>query len=651
MADRSDVAVVGFDLGHGESAVAWCKSRATNAPTVVALTGASGSGKQQVTAVAEHADRGVLVGEEAVNALGVDSLYLAFKSPQLERPEVRHPVELFVGRIRDDVVGNSPVPANGDAKWVFGAPSGWSATLRTDYRSVLGVVGFGDVEVVPESRAALLYARDSEEVSVSAGQIAGTVLICDLGSSTSDFTYVTGFRMQPVDRGTQLGAHLIDKTIRDRAIATSPQRAELEELIHEDRFWRLRLELLCRQAKEAFFRTDPGRFVANPGETVIRTRRIETRHGRLYFTVELSADDMREVLDTPQPALDGQSWRAAFEADLGAVAGAIGHAPDFVLLTGGASRMGFVQEVARDMFGADRVKLGSEPELAIARGLALAGRMSVRAAGFRADIHRLTGGDQVSSLIEARVPDFAKRMGDAAAAGMTDRYVVPAFRRWRNGEITTLHDMATEIATSLHADLTDGANPRLAQVAAEWQDSLRPELEELTRPICNRWHLPPAAMELPPTEVRPVRGDVRVNTNLDAATEVLGNVATAVNVVVAGVVATTLFGAGTALIFTTGPVGVVIAFVAAMIGLAVGREAALEKAKEANLPLWMRRLGSEDKLIAKLRLGATAEEAELSRKLADQFLADSGPHLNSEISEAIVVKLEAQATEAELLIS
>jgi hypothetical protein len=65
----------------------------------------------------------------------------------------------------------------------------------------------------------------------------------------------------------------------------------------------------------------------------------------------------------------------------------------------------------------------------------------------------------------------------------------------------------------------------------------------------------------------------------------------------------------------------------------------------------MRRLGREENLVAKLRQNATAEEAALSRKLGEQFLADSGPRLNREISDAIVIKLDALATEAELLIS
>jgi hypothetical protein len=92
---------------------------------------------------------------------------------------------------------------------------------------------------------------------------------------------------------------------------------------------------------------------------------------------------METVLNTPQPSLEGLSWRQAFRAALDGVAAQLTEPPDAELLTGGASRMHFVQEETREVFGADRMLLGMETEVAIARGLALAGRMSLRAAAFR----------------------------------------------------------------------------------------------------------------------------------------------------------------------------------------------------------------------------------------------------------------------------
>ncbi|MFJ8630204.1 Hsp70 family protein [Streptomyces sp. NPDC093568] len=646
----NSVVVVGFDLGHGETALAKTYTDKT-APPVVLDIGSTGSGRQHVTAVAEHPTRGVLVGREATDARGVTSLYLAFKSPEIDRDDVHTPIRLFVDKVcgdaceRDqDLAGSRPV------RWVFGAPSGWDAELRRSYGALLKQAGLSDVEVVPESRAAMLYARDSGEVQAGQDQLGGNVLVVDLGSSTADFTSVLSYSAgPPIDTGLQLGAGLLDRTILDRQLEQHPMNDALRETLQESRFERLRLELLCREAKETFFRTDPSRFVDDPEATVGGMRKVATRAGNAYFEVELTAAEMEAVINTPQPSLGDRSWRRAFRDSLDDAVRTMGRQPDMVLLTGGASRMHFVQQEARDAFGADRVLLGLEPEVAIARGLALAGRMGVRAAGFRADIRKLLKSDRIGSLVEERLPALGERLGAAVAEGMTDRHVIPAFRRWRNGEIATLDDMAAGISRELHAELADPDNTRLTAAIAEWQNELRPELEELTRPICRRWHLPPSAMELPAVQVSGGQLDVPIDSA--AATEVLDNIAKIVNVVVAGVIAMTLFGAGAAIIATTGPFAVIIAFIVLLMGANEGREAAMAKARQANIPLMMRKLRSENALVSKLRQGSAAQEAQLARAFSAQFLDDGGQKLVSEIAKGIAADLEALADEAELLIS
>ncbi|WP_406175894.1 Hsp70 family protein [Streptomyces sp. NBC_00996] len=651
MAKTSDsTVIVGFDLGHGETALAKTYTDKSAAPVVLDI-GSTGAGRQHVTAVAEHPTRGVLVGREATDARGVTSLYLAFKSPEIDCDDVRTPVHLFVDKVgrdareRDqDLAGSRPV------RWVFGAPSGWDAALRRSYATLLGQAGLTDVEVVPESRAAMLYARDSGEVSLEKERLGGSVLVIDLGSSTADFTSVLSYHTgPPIDTGVQLGAGLIDRTILERQLDRHPMGDALREALHDSRFERLRLELLCREAKETFFRTDPSRFTDDPEATVGGMRKVATRTGDVYFEVELTAAEMTAVVDAPQPSLGDRSWRRAFRDALQEAGTRMGRRPDMVLLTGGASRMDFVQEEAREAFGADRVLLGLEPEVAIARGLALAGRMSLRAAGFRADIRKLIKSDRIGSLVQDRLSSLGERLGAAVAEGMTERHVIPAFRRWRNGEITTLNDMAAGISTALHAELTEPGNQRLNGVIADWQNELRPELEELTRPICRRWHIPPSAMALPAVQVS---GDkITVPVDSAAATEVLDNIAKVMNVVVAGVIATTLFGAGVAIIATTGPFLVIIAFFVLVAGGNEVREAAMEKAREANIPLFMRKVSGENRLIGKLRQGAASQEAQLAAAFSAQFLDEGAQKMTSEISKGIAADLEALADEAELLIS
>ena len=121
MTNPRDTVVVGFDLGHGETAVTVARAENSTEPNVLDL-GGDMTGRQQVTAVGEHPSRGVLIGVEAAEDPDVDPFYLAFKSPHLERDEVRRPVTLFVNGIRNQVTSNALLPQARNTRWVFGAP-------------------------------------------------------------------------------------------------------------------------------------------------------------------------------------------------------------------------------------------------------------------------------------------------------------------------------------------------------------------------------------------------------------------------------------------------------------------------------------------------------------------------------------------------
>ncbi|MEU8006200.1 hypothetical protein AB0B66_34005 [Catellatospora sp. NPDC049111] len=652
MNDPLDTLVVGFDLGHGETALTVVQAREEAAPRALALTGAQGKGRQHITAVAVHPTNGVLVGESAIND-HVAQLYLTFKSPRFDDPAMSVPTRLFVEAIVNDVTTKGSVRKDGARRWVFGAPSGWTKDALKEYARLLAVPGLDDpstmIEVVPESRAALLYARDSGEVPVRAGQLSGSVLIVDVGSSTTDFTSVVGRRMAPSDLGTALGAALIEQTMLTRAIATSPQREQIEDALQESPFQRLRLEVFCRRIKEEFFLIDPAD-LANPSSVIIKTYKLVTRTGPIYFQVEVDVEEMTAILSTPLAQLGGRTWPQAFRQDLESVAAGLSRPPDSVLLTGGASRMTFVQDITRTVFGADAVLLGSEPEVAIARGLALAGRIGVRAGGFRSDITSLTTGQAISALVADRLPDLAQRLGAGLTEGMTENYVIPAFKRWRAGGITTLRDMAAEVADQMRAEITKPNNPKIASIIAAWQDELQPDLEALTRPICNRWRIPPAAMALP-RHAASAGASVDLTPDITPGTAALGTMATAINTVVLGILGAWLIGSTSAIVLAMGPVGAAVAFIAALIALVVGRETALEKAQTANLPMTLRQLGSEATLVQKLRAAAPTEEKRLAVRLANEFLEAEGPRLAGQIATSLATRLEAQAREAELLIS
>ncbi|MEU9883299.1 hypothetical protein [Streptomyces phaeochromogenes] len=647
-----DTVVVGFDLGHGETALVMAHADGSTHPAVLDLPGSTR--RQALTAVAELEGHGVLIGEAALTTPGVHYLATEFKSEKVQRAEVRRPVILFVSKIAEEVRTRGLIPPGRPTLWVFGVPSSWSDTVRRRYARLLGEAVQGDVEVVRESRAAMLYARESGEITLSAGRLSGQVVIADLGGLTLGYTYIADHAgSSPKDHGNPvLGAALIDEAIRAYIVGRHEDQERINDILLRDPTELRRLRVLCRRGKETFFRTSEATLRLNP---TVRTGEIglvtDPDSGEtITVHARLSLAEMDTILDTPLAALDGRSWREAFRADLSEALSRLDGKPDVLLLTGGPSRMPFVLDIARELAGADRAVLGKEPEFAIAQGLALAGRMGIRAAGFRADVRQLTESGRITTLVEDRMGLLTDLLGSAVTEGITERHVIPAFVQWRNGEIRTLDDVVRRVANEVNEMITSSTDSRLAAAMAAWQNDLAPELEALTRPICRRWGLEPEALRLPHASVG-AGGVIKFDVDTTAATGTLSTISTLVSVVLAGVISTTLFGAGLAVLATTGPFAVIATFLAGLGIAIVGKGRLQQHFMAADLPRPLRRTKSEAGLIAKLRSGARTQEEELARSLAPQFLAESGRKLTDETARAFAQQLDALADDTELLLS
>ena len=643
---RDDVRIVGFDLGHADTALAVVQNPRGDQVDRLRLPGASSRVHVTVTAVAEHPEKGVLLGLLAINQPDVRSRFVAFKDPSFDEREVRRPTVLFVTGVRAELEGSGQLPDDRSTHWVFGTPSGWSERVQKTYLETLRQAGLTDVEVVSESRAALVYARDSDDVESrrrtarQSGRrgASETVLVVDLGSSTADFTVVNDRKAKPVDSGVALGASLIDITIMNWFLAASPDRGAVARWVEWGDFERPRLQYACRMAKEDFFKND------HPQATTVRGQATyEPLAGSDddFFPIRLTRATMAEVLDAPQPLLGGRSWRQAFRDEMQLAAGTIQGSPDLVILTGGASRMSFVLETAREIFG-DRVVMGNEPELAIARGLALAGRISLRAGGFRKDIAALLDGGQVKTVVGNHLPALADGLGTVVADGAFERHAVPAFRQWRSGELQTLADMERTITAGVAAELDSGSGGKILPVVTTWQNELRPDLAELTAPICERWRIPPSAMELPPVSVGQEGWSPSMAVSGIVAAHA-GSIAGWVAAAVAG------FVAAAALVFlgATGPVGWAVGFFAAVAAGAQAEELAKDKIREANLPVAVRARFKETMLTK----NASAKESELAANIAAGITEDDGAAIVAQVSAELEAELEELAREAELLIS
>ncbi|MFI7316523.1 hypothetical protein [Streptomyces venezuelae] len=77
----------------------------------------------------------------------------------------------------------------------------------------------------------------------------------------------------------------------------------------------------------------------------------------------------------------------------------------------------------------------------------------------------------------------------------------------------------------------------------------------------------------------------------------------------------------------------------------------MRRMRTADIPMWVRHARSEASLASKLRRKAASTEAELARKMAEQFRTETGETLVHDVSAAIAAQLTALADEAALEIS
>jgi hypothetical protein len=639
--------IIGFDLGHGESALAHTTLVSANEPEALSIH----NRPTVLSVVGVDADGRVAIGDNAVRqSERMAELFVRFKGlPPASGswPEERALV-LFVGGIVRELVESRQLPRIDDARVFVGVPSGWTGEPESGrrleaYRSALQSAGLRNVAFVPESRAAFMQARESGELQLGLDQLSGRVLVVDLGSSTADFTLVQDLNPLPLDFGhNALGAALIEQTLLRHAVQRHEAAGRLTGFYQRHPARHAYDELCWRTLKEEYFNAE------SAGAAEPRARNIfafELDDGEELMRAVVDRAAMRAALEEKQPVLEGRGWREALVRSLKAARAGIGGDPDLVLFTGGASRMGFVVQDAQAIFPAARVVRGKAPELAIAKGLAWWGRARLRAAAFTAEVDALCaqpadGPSAIGAVVRSELPGLLDALAPVLAKGLAERVIIPWGRAWRDGRLATLRDFeaATEAQAAAWIE-SEAGRAAVAETAQLWLARLARSLEVLTDPICDRYRLSRRALV--------IEADTRVSGDLVAGRTAdsldfshIQGIATVVNLVTAAVVGSLLGGSGKALLLA-GPVGWAIGFAGAAALLFAGQHAAREAVKGWTLPVMARRaVISEARLVRKVREGVPEMAERLRAALAGQPAEDLAGVIESQIRAAVLSRAE-----------
>ncbi len=625
---------IGFDLGHGETALGRAYGGSSREPEILEYLGE----RSFVSAVA-RGKSGVRIGAQAVNLAAIgdkkDKVWVKFKSRNVTDIATELPTRLFTKTLFSDLAKDKKIAGVDKSRFIVGCPSGWGTHDREAYHALMKKAGLHTVRIVPESRAALMTALEQGYLSLDAAR--ASVLIVDIGSSTTDFTYCMDLDAEDVGHNI-LGSGLLDTLIFDRNLARQPARKKIEKLIDRYPYYRPILEYWCRLAKEQYFNGDE-----SPVEMI---RRLPVAGGVL-FEIRVDKEDAREILDLPIAELNRFSWPDTFDFALKeAVSGLGGRAPQTVLLTGGASRLPLVAPACKRAFPNAKIVRGAEPEFAIARGLAWLGRFEYLHASFQNAVENLVAKD---GPVFEKADAASAKLGDILAPVLVDALinacVVPAFAQWRSGKIKSLDGVEAVLNEKVQIWLaSEEAQSTLRPGIENWFADLQRSIEQITDPLCRDHGLPAMVLSLD--------DNAHISKHLEGLSVAAPQVAslendtalagTTVSAILIGVL---LAKANLLAPLLANPIGIAVGGAIGFGGFFFGRKALEGKLRSANVPILARKLMTN----RRIRKAANSQRGELIKTVAKAWNEQAAGRFNADLIATLKTAFLQRANERAVL--
>ena len=614
----------GFDLGDAESAVSLLVKDGAREPAILPVAGAGSF----ITAWARLSDRGLVIGENACYHPDAVERYLRFKSGFLTDPDSAVRIRSFASGVLGELYESGAVIRGEDSCFYIGCPAGWDPNARERYRTIFTGLGYPPVRIISESRAALVSACQSRHLQVGYDILSHPVLVVDMGSSTTDFAYISaGKEVELQTAGeVRLGGGLMDELLLEMAVSASPEEKKLRGVFSESEPWRSYCEFAARRLKEKYF-ADQEYWEKYGCTQTIRILGEEP----LDLTLRMDKAAADRILYKDAPALGGRSFHQVFTDSLRRTREKItGTEPELLFLTGGVSRLPALASWCREVYPDVVVITSAEPEYSVARGLAWCGRIDEDMRLFRKEIDNLRDSSTVERIVEENLEDLYRRAVETLTMPILKEAVLPCIIRWREGKIRRLCDidgaLEEEITAWLH---TDEARALLTKPVTAWMKHISYALETVTQPICIRYNVPYRALSLS-SYLALSDIDIRVDArNVFAVDEITYMIDTIVTVLVG-----LLCGGGGIAIISSGLPGVMAGIVISLLVLFLGRDKIQGALLKTDLPVPMRRLFPMSRFDSRLE--------KISDQVRDQFMDSLTGEHGEEISDRMVSDISGQ---------
>ncbi|MBR3294597.1 MAG: Hsp70 family protein [Oscillospiraceae bacterium] len=580
----------GFDLGDGESTVARVQAEGQTRPEIVPVDGSP----VLITAWALMKNGELRIGERAAKSASAALRSAArFKGRFLdEQSDSAGLIRDFSAKVFELLRADGAMSGGDRQNSVYiGCPAGWDKAARERYLRIFETLGCPSPRVISESRAVMVGAVQSNSVRDHIDLRQKSVLVVDIGSSTTDFAYIHEGKEAEIRTGGEvaLGGGVMDELLLELCIAASPKAAEIRRVFAASESWRVDCELKARRLKERYF----SRPIAERDEC--GDALLISYDEPLIFDLHIDASLAHALTERACPALGGRSFREVFRDGLKQVRESIGDTPpELLFLTGGVSRMEEVRLWCREIFPEAVVYTDLEPEFSVARGLAWCGRIDDELSRFRAEVDELIHSDAIETIVSQHLSALYQSVLDRLLDPLLDKAVRPVLIDWRDGRLNSLEQVEGVLRERIKVYLhSDEARELLYRPVSEWMTRISAQLEEPGAAICRRYHVPDHALNI---SSRLDARDLKILEKVDArsvfAGDALAGAAFFVESVISVIVGLLCGGSGLALV-VEGPVGIAIGVISSLLLFAVGRilgkKSVDEKIRQMNLPLFVRR--------------------------------------------------------------
>lgn len=424
---ENDYRVISIDLGHGNT------SAARMGPDGRIYDIQVYDGMNIVRSILGYDENGKPQIGDSIGSM--EEVHLYFK----ERPDMlnecvddsgrtkREVLTDFLGVLMENIYRyNYPhIKKEDDLILLAGCPAdaGWDQRKHEYAEIIRRATGIQKVVVMPESKAAIMNALEvGKDVSISDG-----VIVFDFGSLTSDCTYILPGAKSVQDFSIPLGASMVEKNMLKAVMVKAGTEAREKEVVRD----LAHTYVFFRELKELFY---------SHGFTN-RVAVVERADSGEMIILDVNKELMDRVSGAGKTDRK-MNFRLQTEEDSWA-----GHCRSFfrmakkrleeknvfvrnIIITGGASRMPFIEEICRETFPDERVRIlhDSNPQFSVSRGLCFAGYK---------DLQAVMVLDEIEDMILKKV----KLELDHLADGITDIIASEVYElakmeigRWRQGE-------------------------------------------------------------------------------------------------------------------------------------------------------------------------------------------------------------------------